>query len=96
MCQTEAPTSSLRFIQINEKPCCILPGSQIGQLNCCYGAKEAYMTIYYDFQLMMEDILINGVSQNHSFIRQKSLKLHCHEDFAVLGQFYAKIITLRL
>ena len=24
------------------------------------------------------------------------LKGHCHEDFAVLGQFCAKIITLRL
>ena len=72
------------------------PLSQIGQLNCCYGSKEAYMTIYYDFQLMMEDIVINGVSQNHSFIRQKSFKLYCHEDFAVLGHFYAKIITLRL
>ena len=24
------------------------------------------------------------------------LKEHCHEDFAVLGQFCAKIITLRL
>ena len=26
----------------------------------------------------------------------KFLKEHCHEDFAVLGQFCAKIITLRL
>ena len=25
-----------------------------------------------------------------------SLKEQCHEDFAVLGEFYAKIITLRL
>ena len=25
-----------------------------------------------------------------------SLKEQCHADFAVLGQFYAKIITLRL
>ena len=25
-----------------------------------------------------------------------TLKGHCHEDFAVLGQFCAKIITLRL
>ena len=26
----------------------------------------------------------------------KDLKGQCHEDFAVLGQFWAKIITLRL
>ena len=26
----------------------------------------------------------------------KTLKGQCHEDFAVLGQFWAKIITLRL
>ena len=26
----------------------------------------------------------------------RDLKGHCHEDFAVLGEFCAKIITLRL
>ena len=29
-------------------------------------------------------------------LEQRSLKEQCHEDFAVLGQFCAKIITLRL
>jgi len=28
--------------------------------------------------------------------KSKHLKGQCHEDFAVLGQFWAKIITLRL
>ena len=31
-----------------------------------------------------------------STMTDKRLKGHCHKDFAVLGQFCAKIITLRL
>ena len=31
-----------------------------------------------------------------SFSKAPTLKEQCHEDFAVLGQFCAKIITLRL
>ena len=32
----------------------------------------------------------------YQFSFDSSLKGQCHEDFAVLGQFWAKIITLRL
>ena len=36
------------------------------------------------------------VAKDNSIQGDVSLKGHCHEDFAVLGQFCAKIIPLRL
>ena len=35
-------------------------------------------------------------AENVAKKKENILKGQCHEDFAVLGQFFAKIITLRL
>ena len=44
------------------------------------------------------EIIVMKMRFMSKFIRLfcDSLKEQCHEDFAVLGQFYAKIVTLRL
>ena len=39
---------------------------------------------------------VDGSSLMHFQSGISVLKEHCHEDFAVLGQFCAKIISLRL
>ena len=42
-------------------------------------------------------MMINAYVDLGEFLEINSgLKGQCHEDFAVLGQFFAKIITLRL
>ena len=42
------------------------------------------------------DNQLDNAKNVNSILPEFHLKLQCHEDFAVLGQFCAKLFTLRL
>ena len=59
-------------------------------MNCHREGKQSLLVFYTS---LVQDKELNSIPESYF---NPVLKGHCHENFAVLGQFCAKIITLRL